>query len=104
MIHPAWLLVLLTILSVARLTRLITDDAILDTPRGWILERPTGSLAYFIRCPWCVSIWVGAGAGALVYFQHRHWPIQVALLALAASYLTGVLATIVNVLERLTSE
>ena len=103
MIHPAWLLVLLTMLSVARLTRLVTDDAILDTPRGWLLERP-GKLAYFVSCPWCVSIWVGAGASALVYFERDHWPVQVALVALAASHLTGILATIVNVLERLASE
>lgn len=75
------LLVALVCLATYRVTRLITADAIFDRPRDavrWFFEgryirrqseerqRELGQsddwhskLAYFVGCPWCVSLWVG---------------------------------------------
>lgn len=110
-------------LAVARLTRMITADKILERPRvafvkwawrrsySWIkaeakedrnkalaavmanhADRPP-MLAYLAFCPWCVSIWIGAGTAPLVWlWGARPW-LFVPALALALSYVTGFLAT-----------
>jgi hypothetical protein len=109
-------------LAVARLTRMITADKILERPRvavvkwawrrsyPWIKVEPKDAqnkalamvmsnhadrppmLAYFAFCPWCVSIWIGAGVAPLVWlWGARPW-LLVPALALALSYVTGFLA------------
>lgn len=89
---PTWLLVLLVFLAVARLTRLVVEDAILDRPRAWLQSRkPDGPLAYLLGCPWCVSIWLGAGVAAATYNWPDRWWVVWPLLALAASQATGML-------------
>lgn len=50
-------------------------------------------LAYMITCPWCVSIWVGAVAAPVVWFAGSTPWVFVPALALAASYVTGWLAS-----------
>jgi hypothetical protein len=76
----------LTALTVARVTRLVTEDTILDEPRQWLLNRLwnfrrpadvhesswtprywVGKLHYLLTCPWCSSIWCAAGALGLLY-------------------------------------
>lgn len=56
-----------------RLTRLAVEDEITRPIREWVTRRsgppgddeePTG-LAYFVTCPWCVSIWLAAGWAVL---------------------------------------
>lgn len=93
-IHQTWLLVLLAVLATARLTRLINDDAILDRPRAWVQRGGESKLAYFVTCPWCVSIWVGACVAVATYDWHAYGVVQVGLLMLAASHVTGMLAVI----------
>lgn len=95
-------LVLMT-LAVARVTRLITTDVLFDVPRGWLVRRvlkgnPEGAartaLAYLMTCTWCASVYVGvAGAGAW-YAWHGTMPFMVITAALAASYVTGFLASL----------
>ena len=75
--HPidAWLLTLLVVLAVHRLTRLAIADEIpvVKVPRDRIvdwLDPVAGrrghwggfgrSVAYLLGCPWCMSVWVGA--------------------------------------------
>lgn len=100
MIDHVWLLLLLAVLATARLTRLVTDDAILDRPRDAIYRRsPDGALAYFVSCPWCVSMWLGAGVAAAVYWRGDEPWVQVPLIALAASHITGLLALKAGQLE-----
>lgn len=88
------LVLTLYVLAVMRVTRLINADAILDTPRIWLLRRfgPESTLAYFLSCPWCVSIWVAGLTAPFVLHQLGLdlwlWPI----LGLAASHLTGLAA------------
>lgn len=74
--HPinAWLLVLLVILAIHRLTRLAVADEIplVKVPRDKAVDwldplngrlPPWGgfgkSIAYLLGCPWCMSVWVG---------------------------------------------
>lgn len=89
----SWLLVILVVLAVARITRLVNADAILNGPRSAIQRTRFDHLAYFVTCPWCVSIWVAAGVStAAWYWRGQPW-FQIVLLALAASYVTGLLAS-----------
>lgn len=87
----SWLIVLLAVLGTARLTRLITRDAITEPARAWITGRlPLDSrLVYFIHCDWCASIYVGAGVAAAVWtWPHRGW-VDIPLIALTGSYVAG---------------
>jgi hypothetical protein len=96
---PAWLLVLLAVLATARLTRLVARDAISDPARAWLHERGPEWLTYLVHCPWCVSIWLGAGVAAATYNWPARWWVVIPLVALTASYVTGALALLTARLE-----
>lgn len=117
------IILIVSALAVARITRMITADKILDRPRvavvkaawrrahPWITrEPPEGQatalamamashaqnpplLAYLAFCPWCVSIWVGAAAAPAVWLWGARPWLFVPALALAFSQVTGLLAT-----------
>lgn len=107
------LLVVLLSLVTHRATRLVTTDTIFDRPRDavrWFFEgrylrrqseerqRELGEsddwhskLAYFVGCPWCVSLWVGGFvtlATMLVVDVPYPW-----LVWPATSSITGLLAS-----------
>jgi hypothetical protein len=106
MILPAWLLVLLAIGATARLTRLVNEDAITQPIRSWFFRRDPaaedmepeeiGRWAYFITCPWCVSIWVGALVAYLAVWWGDNRVIVTGLLALTCSVVTGLVAGLVD--------
>lgn len=49
-------------LAVHRLTRLTVEDEVTAPLRQRVLDAaPEGRLAYFLTCPWCVSVWVAGG-------------------------------------------
>lgn len=76
-----------------RITRLVTEDTIFDTPRAWLQERAPDWLAYLIVCPWCVSVYAGAGvAGLWAALGGTMW-LMVVYAALGFSYAAGWLAT-----------
>jgi len=53
-------------LAVHRLTRLAVEDEITRPLRERITDAaPDGRLAYLVTCPWCVSMWIGAGWAVL---------------------------------------
>lgn len=97
-------------LAVARVTRLITTDVLFDVPRGWAVRLllPNGGgndrsvtlgptrakLAYLIVCDWCASMYVGAAGAGAWYMWHGTMPFMVITAALAASYVTGFLASV----------
>ena len=98
------LVLVLYTLSVARLTRLVNADTVLDPVRVAVARRagdPDRSeaerrrwnvVAYFMSCPWCVGLWLslGGAAGPVVVLG---WPWWAGLpVALAASHLVGVFA------------
>lgn len=109
---PTWLLDVLIILTVYRITRVVTRDRfpLVHYPRtyavayfdpdpehrqhypwarkrgGWVGE----SIAYLVTCDWCVSTYVGAG---VVWLTTLWWSVPVPYLVWAASSaITGLIA------------
>lgn len=88
------LTLVLTLLAVARVTKLVNNDRIAQAPRDAVVRRldPDGLMAYMVFCPWCVSVYVGAGAGATWWAWGDTRIFTAAVLALAASHVAGMLA------------
>lgn len=79
------------VLAVMRVTRLVNRDTITEPLRIYALKRKPG-VAYFLTCPWCVSVWVAAALGWWVWDTTRlPWELIV-LIGAGASYLTGMVA------------
>jgi hypothetical protein len=89
-IRSEWLLVVLAVLAVARLSHLITTDFILDPFRAWMGRHAPSSLLILISCAWCLSWWFGFAVATAVWFRPHSWWVQIPLIGLAASYLTGI--------------
>lgn len=73
-------------LAAARLTRLITRDAITARARVEVQVRAAEGqlpdwLVTFIYCPWCVGVWVALGV--VVARRFRWWAPAARFLALA---------------------
>lgn len=88
------LALLLTCLATARVTRLITEDRIFQAPRRWLLMRMGEERlsSYLLVCPWCMSLYVGAGAaGAWYAWGDQRWFLAVCAV-FAFSYVAGFLA------------
>lgn len=80
-------------LATYRLTRLITDDFILDPVRTRFLERyppETTKVGYWATCPWCASISVAAGVVTARMVAPKAWAPVASLLAYSA--VTGNIA------------
>lgn len=63
------ILILLAVLATYRLTRLFVYD---DGPRNYILQwrvslDPESQMGKFVKCPFCVGIWVAAFIAILVF-------------------------------------
>lgn len=91
---PTWIVVLLFVLLVARVTRLVNADLVTDPVRLWVARRtgPHSTPSYFLACAWCVSVWVGVVFGAvLVWWQDWSW-WALPLVAGGASMVSGLLS------------
>lgn len=87
----------LTVLATARLTRLVVADRVTQRPRmtavNWAIRRDREGLEYLLTCPWCVSVYTGAGMGAAWWaWGDARW-FTAAAAALTASHVTGLLAS-----------
>jgi len=108
------------VLAIARLTRLINADTVLDRPRLAIITRARASrldanearalgqdvrarllerraqrwatLNYFVQCPWCVGMWLSFGTAWLPLWFAYNPVVQFIGTALATSHLIGVCA------------
>ena len=90
-VHPQTVLMaLLTVMAVHRVTVLVTKDIITEPIRKWVDDKYVGKLVDFMYCPWCVSIWVAAGAVPLTVWCWSWWGWV--CLGLAASSVAGILA------------
>jgi hypothetical protein len=79
--------------ATARLARLVTQDSIVDAPRLRYVQRMDRSghpkLAELAVCPWCISVWIGAGVALA---GHARVPgYRLATSALAYSLAAGVI-------------
>jgi len=98
---PPWLQLLVYALAVARVTGLITADAITEPIRDrivdWLDDTPGSAGEWFaslITCPWCAGMWVSLVAAPLVWFW-GDWPVMLVLaLALAFSQVTGMVSNL----------
>lgn len=94
---PPWLQLLVYALAVARVTGLITADAITEDARdaalAWLDDRPKTLghyLATLIECPWCAGMWVALAAAPLVWFYGTSPVMLIVGVALAFSQVTGM--------------
>lgn len=80
----------LAALTVARITRLLTEDRLTISYRRWAVDKwGKDSLpAYFVHCSWCTSMWVAAPIMPVAVLWPNIWLIA-ALAIPAASYITG---------------
>ncbi len=94
------ILFLVYALACARLTKLVNSDRITKAPREWAIRRlPEGSIwAYFLVCPWCVSMWLSIPLAPLTWYFGgleldgvSPW-LSIPALALAYSGFTGYLS------------
>lgn len=60
------LVLIIVALAAYRLTRLLTDDAILDGPRNWIFTHAPPKIGELLNCVHCTGVWVGVVCVALV--------------------------------------
>lgn len=85
--------------AVARLTRLLVVDEVTKPARQTLVRRlPEGSpWAYLLFCRWCMSVWVAFPVAAAWWVLtptirwSGHWLVDVVSVALALSYVTGLL-------------
>ena len=81
----------------ARVTRFVNSDVLAAPLRIWVMRRfgPTSKAMTLVECPWCLSIWVAAGAAAVATWA-ADWPLPAWIvgpgLALTWSYLYGLIA------------
>lgn len=98
---PDALVILIYALAVARLTGLITVDAITEGVRdrliGWLDDRPAtlgSAIATLITCPWCAGMWVSAVAAPLVWWHGENPWLLIPAMAFAFSQLVGMTSQI----------
>lgn len=97
MVVPAWLLVVLVVGTVARFTRLVTKDTILDPVRRRIerkVKREASPAVWrkvddFLVCPWCVSVWVSIPVAYVAVWFPTNRFILGGLIACTASWLAA---------------
>lgn len=85
----------LTVLAVARLTRLVNADVLTERPRVWLLNRLDGHqmLQYLLVCPWCLSMYLGAGGAAAWWVWGSDTRYTAVCLVFTASYVAGWLGS-----------
>jgi hypothetical protein len=93
------MLVLLVAVATWRLARLVTVDEITRQLRERVAARGD-RWAYFVTCPWCVSIWVGPLVAWAAIYHPTNRPLVVGLVALTASVVAGLGQVVEDRLDR----
>lgn len=98
---PDTVLLVIYALAVARVTGLITIDAITEDARdaviGWLDDRPKtlgNYLATLIQCPWCSGMWLALIGSPMVWFWGDSPVMLVPAIALAFSQVTGMISNL----------
>jgi hypothetical protein len=101
MVTPVWLQLIIYTLAVMRITGLTVTDTITEPVRDallvWLDDRPKtlgAFIAGLIKCPWCVSIWVGGITAPLVWVAGNNPIMLIPALMLAFSQVTGMTHTL----------
>lgn len=92
------LILAIYVLAVARLTRMVNADIILDPVRVAVARRygADGTLSYFLACPWCVGMWLSLllAIPTIVVLGWSWWALIP--VGLACSHLVGVAAPLAS--------
>lgn len=88
--HLTALVVALTLLTVYRLTRLVTTDVITDRPRSWLRREYEGWLVTLVHCPWCMSVWIAGPVVVMTVYAGEWW--RWVMVGVAGSAVAGYLA------------
>lgn len=84
-------------LAVARITRFVTTDLLFERLRDrlqwWLANNKHPQLLYLTGCSWCVSVWVAPVVLVTAYYVGRNPAVLIVAASLAASYVTGWLAS-----------
>ena len=93
-VMPAWLLFLITIGAIVRLTRLVTADYITAPVRERLIARwgEDSKRAYLLTCDYCASIYIGPVVATVAVVWPTNRVIIIVLLALTASFIAGYIA------------
>lgn len=86
------LIIILAVLSTARLTRLFTGDRITEAFR--LRAETWGLKGYLFTCDWCLSMWLAFPIAVSAYLWGDTGGWLVVAGALSASYVTGWLAAL----------
>ena len=96
---PDTVLLIVYALAAARLTGLITLDAITEDARhaviGWLDNRPKTMGRFFaelIKCPWCSGMWIALIGSPMVWFWGDSPVMLIPAMALAFSQVTGMIS------------
>ena len=89
-----WLVAVLAILTVARLTRLVTADYVTAPIRDRLVARwgEDAKRSYLVTCDYCASIYVAVPVSIVAVLWGDNRVILIGLLALAASFVAGLTA------------
>lgn len=89
-----WLLFLLTLGAVLRVTRIITADYITQPLRERLINRwgENSQRAYLVTCDYCASFWVAIPLAATAVLWGDNRVVIIAFLALTASWFSGFMA------------
>ena len=90
----------LVALATYRLTRLVTADKITERFRDWANGRKRSWPGYLVGCDWCLSIWLAPLPTVAVILWPDNRAVLAALVALSASALTGLIATVEQRIDR----
>lgn len=85
-------------LAVYRLTRILIEDVIFDTPRNAIWKRfppETTKIGYLFTCYWCLGLWT-SGLMVVLYLLIPAVALAIALI-LAISAVVGIIDHIMNI-------
>lgn len=92
----AWLLVFLAIGATARLTRLVTADAITEPIRDRLIRRwgEDAKLSYLITCDYCASVYIAPWVAWVTIYWPDNRVVLIVLLALTASLASGLISKV----------
>jgi hypothetical protein len=90
---PHWLLFVIAIGAVVRLSRLVTADKITESIRERLTQRwgEDSLKAYLISCDYCVSIYVAPVVATVAVYWGDNRVVIIGLLALTASFIAGII-------------
>lgn len=89
MTMPMLVLLVVMSFSVARISRLMTEDRITESIRAWSVARwgEEGMITYLLHCGWCCGIWASMALCTVAWIGSVCTLAEAVLLLPAAAYL-----------------